>query len=286
MDRVTVVVDGTPAGETAVDWVVEWLRVHEAAGESPPRVDAIAVFDPIPSESVLAGSEFRAVYEAVANAAAARISAASPATEVSAGLRTGQSRLELERASHDTDLLVAGTARRSGGSFYESRPIRIAATSACPTVVVPAGWSARGGASGGVVLGLEATEPQPLVVAFAAEFAESTGATLTAVHVWHVATLVAVVAFAHPGVWESVGGAHRTALDASVRLARQSHPGVEVLERLKEGNAARILAEEAAEADILVVGRRDHHARDDMFIGATTHDLLLSMPCPVVVVPE
>jgi nucleotide-binding universal stress UspA family protein len=282
MDRVVVVVDGTAAGDAAVEWVVDRVRSRHAV--APFAVEVTTVYDPLPKETVLAGQDFRTVYNDAIEAAATRVSDAAPDVAVTAVLRTGQPRTELVRASRDADLFVVGTRRRGtvADSIYGSLAIRLAAASPCPTVVVPAGWSPGGS---GVMVALEGTGQQPAVADFAAREAVAAGEPLTVVHTWSVPTIIAVAAFAHPRVWGAMNELHASALDATVAHVRASSPGLEVHERLKEGNAARILTEDAAGAALLVVGRSDHGAMGDALLGSTSHDVLLAMPCAVAVVP-
>jgi nucleotide-binding universal stress UspA family protein len=280
MDRVVVVVDGTAAGEAAVDWVVDRMRSRRDRFAT----EVTAVYDPLPSESVLAGDTFRRAFADALEAAADRITAAEPEADVIRVLRTGQQRAELSRASRGADLVVMGTSRRAtvADSIYGSLPIRIAAAAPCPVVVVPAAW-ARGTA--GVMVGLEGTGQQPAVVDFAAREASAAGDDLTVVHTWSVPTMIAVAAFAHPRVWGGMLDLHRRALDETVAHVRAGWPDLTVRERLKEGIAARILTEDAVGSSLLVVGRSDHGAVGDALLGSTSHDVLLTMPCAVAVVP-
>jgi nucleotide-binding universal stress UspA family protein len=240
-----------------------------------------AVYDPMPSESVLAGADYRALFVTVLDEAVRRIAAAAPATPVSSDLRTGQARAQLVAASGDADLLVIGTGRSEGG-VYATLPIRVASAARCPVVVVPASWI---GGTGGVLVGLESTEQQPAVVDFAAREAYATGRPLTVAHCWSVPTLVAVAMFAHPGVWARMQELHANALAETLDHVRAGWPELELHQRFKEGAAARILAEEAAGAGLLVVGRHDRATVGDALLGSTSHDLLLSMTCAVAVVP-
>ena len=276
MEKVCVAIDGTASGEAAIDWVIDRSRHTEI------DVVVTAVYDPMPSESVLAGSDYRALFETVLDEGVRRIAAAAPRTTVAADLRTGQARAQLVAASGEADLLVIGTGRSEGGVFA-TLPIRVASAAHCPVVVVPAAWI---GADAGVLVGLESTEQQPAVVDFAAREAQASAQPLTVAHCWSVPTLVAVAMFAHPGVWARMQELHSKALAATLDRVRAARPELELHQRFTEGQAARVLAEEAAGAAMLVVGRHDRSTVGDALLGSTSHDLLIRMPCAVAVVPE
>lgn len=87
-------------------------------------------------------------------------------------------------------------------------------------------------------------------------------------------------------MWASTQQLHENALAESLDHVRAAWPQLELHQRFKEGAAARILAEEAAGAALLVVGRHDRSTVGDTLLGSTSHDLLLSMTCAVAVVPE
>jgi nucleotide-binding universal stress UspA family protein len=275
VEKVCVAIDGTASGEAAIDWVIDRSRHAEL------DVTVTAVYDPMPSESVLAGADYLALFTTVLDEAVRRIAVAKPGVEVRGDLRSGQARAQFIAASTDANLLVIGTGRSEGGA-YATLPIRIASAAHCPVVVVPASWI---GSAGGVLVGLESTEQQPAVVDFAATEATVAGQPLTVAHCWSVPTLVAVAMFAHPGVWARMQELHANALAATLDHVRAGWPQLELHQRFKEGAAARILAEEAAGAGLLVVGRHDRATVGDALLGSTSHDLLLTMPCPVAVVP-
>ena len=268
-------IDGTASGEAAIDWVIDRSRHRDL------DVLVVAVYDPMPSESVLAGADYRSLVTTVVDEAVRRVATAHPGIGVRGELRTGRAREQLVAASGEADLLVIGTGRSDGA--FATLPIRVASTARCPVVVVPAAWI---GPAGGVLVGLESTEQQPAVVDFAAREAQSAAQPLTVAHCWNVPTLVAVAMFAHPGVWARMQELHANALAETLERVRAGWPGLELHQRFKEGSAARILAEEGAGAGLLVVGRHDRATVGDALLGSTSHDLLLSMTSVVAVVPE
>jgi nucleotide-binding universal stress UspA family protein len=293
MEKVIVVVDGTPAGDAAIDWVIERGR------RQPLEVEVTGVFDTLPAELaaasyydaavpelVLPGGEAVAIYEHALSEALRRVRFELPDVEATNVMRVGHVRAELVAASASADLIVVGTQRDTEypGTTYGTAAIRLAAVARCVTVVVPAGWSPAGRV--GVMVGLETTPAQYRVADWAAEEASGRGAELTVEQLWKVPALLSLATLAYPGVWKYVGETHEEALDAALARMRSRWPGLVLHRRLKEGVAAKILAEDAAHSELLVVGRRGTHPVEDALLGSTSHGILLVMPCPVAVVPE
>jgi nucleotide-binding universal stress UspA family protein len=279
MERVVVVVDGTPAAGAAVGWVIA------RAGARPSAVRVLGVADDLPRGSESIAAEVRRAVDAVVAAAVERLLAAVPDCPVTSSVGLGQSRAEIVAASKDADLLVLGTDRGPGQSGWGTTPIRVAAAAACPTVIVPV---ARPGGSGSgvVMIGSDSTEQQPAVVDFALREAGASDAPVTVVNSWHVPTLLAVTMFAHPAVYDSIRNSHLTALERTVDHVRAFSPKTEVRGWLREGITAQVLTDDAERASLLVVGRGGRGAVGELLLGSTSHDLLLTMPCPVAVVPQ
>ena len=60
---------------------------------------------------------------------------------------------------------------------------------------------------------------------------------------------------------------------------------VEIETRLAEGGAARVLTEEAAGADLLVVGSRGLGGFRELLLGSVSRECAQHAPCPVLIVP-
>ena len=61
-------------------------------------------------------------------------------------------------------------------------------------------------------------------------------------------------------------------------------PGLDLRSVLEEGNPAKVLIEQSAGADLLVVGSRGHGGFAGMLLGSVSHHLVAHSKCPVVVV--
>jgi nucleotide-binding universal stress UspA family protein len=66
-------------------------------------------------------------------------------------------------------------------------------------------------------------------------------------------------------------------------LGRDALDAVEV--RAVEGNPAQVLHDEAADADLLVVGSRGRGGFSGLLLGSVSQRLAQHAPCPVVIVP-
>jgi nucleotide-binding universal stress UspA family protein len=71
-----------------------------------------------------------------------------------------------------------------------------------------------------------------------------------------------------------------------MRPWRAKFPGIEVTEQLVTGRAAHHLVDAAADADLLVVGRRIRRHAMSPHTGPVTHAVLHHAASPVAVVPH
>lgn len=67
-----------------------------------------------------------------------------------------------------------------------------------------------------------------------------------------------------------------------------SEPGapVKIVQKVIHGSPAKVLLQEAANADLLVVGSRAHGAVAEALLGSVSHQCVQHASCPVVVVRE
>ena len=94
-----------------------------------------------------------------------------------------------------------------------------------------------------------------------------------------------VASYAVPAPRQSNGswGAAREVLRRSVSEAVSLYPGVSVRTEITEGLAARVLLDDAREADMLVLGRT-HAADPYRGAGPVIRACLRAAPCPVVII--
>ncbi len=95
-----------------------------------------------------------------------------------------------------------------------------------------------------------------------------------------------VASYAVPAPRQSGGswGAAREVLRRSISEAVSLFPGISVRTEIAEGLAARILLDQAADADMLVLGRNSHAPDPYRAAGPVIRVCLRSARCPVVII--
>jgi len=278
VERVIVAVDGGPASRAALDWALA------RAEDVPLSLELTTVVEL--GWSPVGGPEddFQPVYERALAEATRFVAQNVPGVKATGVVRRGVPVDELVRASSAADLLVIGTNKTSAlvGAVHGTLPLRLAAHAHSAVVVVPAGWVAGGNR---VVVGIEddGTMDAPLDVA-AAE-AGRRGVPLELVHAWSIpATLGVDYGAAVP--FDALIEAHEDILGRALARVRADHPTIDASGTLVQGAAAPALVEAAGHAALLVVGTHGRGAVAGLILGSVSHDVLLNMPCPVIVVPR
>ncbi|MFB7469756.1 universal stress protein [Kitasatospora sp. NPDC056184] len=188
------------------------------------------------------------------------------------------------------ELLVLGSRGFGAvaGFLVGSVSQRVLARTDCPVVLVRRGEDEEEAAAGPreVVVGVDPFEGADAVLAHAFEVAERRGLPLRAVYSW---TLPATYQYA--GIAASVDVTGEMLVYAKGELARvvqpwrEKHPGVTVVEEAVNARPAKVLADRAANAELVVIGRRVRRSPLGAHIGAVAHAVLHHVPCPVAVVP-
>jgi len=278
VERVIVAVDGGPASRAALDWALARAR------SAPLLLELTTVVELGWSPADGPDDDFQPAYERALAEAAGYAERSFPDAKITSVVRRGAPVEELVRASADADLLVIGTNKTGPlvGAVYGTLPLRLAAHAKCAVAVIPAGWTAGGDS---VVVGVEddVTVDAPLAVA-AAE-ADTLGLPLTLVHAWSIPATLGVD-FGATVPYEALIEAHGEIMDRAQAKVRLTHPAVAATAQLTQGASAPALVAAAASAAVLVVGTHGRGAVAGLILGSVSHDVLLNMPCPVIVVPR
>lgn len=204
----------------------------------------------------------------------------------------------LAAAADEAEVLVLGSRALSAvtGFLTGSVSMSVLAHARRPVVLVrPEGEgdkvpdpAARSGAQeGDVVLGLDLTGPCDPLVEYAVNAAGVRGAALRVVHTWAPPPVFGYdPAAVDPQHVVELGLREQDALEEAVRPWRATYPQVRVEPRCVADRPAARLVEAAADAALLVVGRRMRGHGGLVHIGPVTHAVLHHARTPVAVVPH
>ena len=131
-----------------------------------------------------------------------------------------------------------------------------------------------------IVVGADGSAASVDALRWAARQAEVTGAVLEAVICWQYPMVFGGAPVLAEIDWLADA---RTALDAAVQGALGERAS-SVTQRAVEGHPARVLLDESAGADLLVVGSRGHGGFAGMLLGSISEHVVAHARCPVVVV--
>ena len=277
-EKVIVAIDGGPGSRAAVDWVLERARTVRLSLELTTVVELGWAPAGGPED------DFHLVYERALSDAGRWLDAAAPTIKRTSVVRRGNPAEELVRASTTADLLVIGSSKTGflSGAVYGTLPLRLAAHTRCPLVVVPVTWTPGGGP---VVAGAEDDGTSNVALDLAAREAERRDVELIIVHAWNIPATIglddgAMIPF------DALREAHEEILARCTARIRDAHPGLQVAAVLEQRAAAPTLVDASRQAALLVVGTHGRGAVAGLILGSVSHDVLLNMPCPIAVVPR
>ena len=136
-----------------------------------------------------------------------------------------------------------------------------------------------------IVAGVDGSESSLAALRWAVRQAELTGATVEAVIAWRYPVLPVPVGPAPAAVIASADfekAADKTVTDA-IHAVAGSGSNVQVRAQAREGNAAQVLIDAAAGADLLVVGSRGHGGFTEALLGSVSQHCVHHAQCPVVI---
>ncbi|MFE1172929.1 universal stress protein [Streptomyces sp. NPDC058773] len=286
-DVITAGVDGTPESLSAILWAAEEARLRRARLR---LLHAWVLLAPEAEPPPAAGPEQNYWPHRMVDEAAAAVRARVPDLPVDEVLVAKDPQEALRAAAEQSDLLVLGSKDLGPVARYALGELGLwlVAHTATPTVLVRARQdAAAGAASGEVMVGVSLHEPCESLLAFAFESAARRGVALRAVHGQHLPSYAynrggGVEPIAAEGAAEDA----REELLAALRPWQEKFPEVRVDDRVVLESPAPALLHSAAEAGLLVVGRRHRHHLTGARIGHVVQAIVHHAPCPVAVVPH
>jgi nucleotide-binding universal stress UspA family protein len=204
-------------------------------------------------------------------------------------------------AARDAELLALGSRGLSGisGFLVGSVALSVVAHTTRPVVLVRAGEQEQDehlrDASGrpstsspyrDVLLGLALARPSDALIEFAFDAALRRTTGLRVIHGWNLPPYYYYGAAIDPRLNAELAEQETGALDEALRPWREKYPTVHVTARAAVGPAADHLIDAAADASLVVVGRRNRGVPIGAHIGPVTHAVLHHAAAPVAVVPH
>jgi nucleotide-binding universal stress UspA family protein len=139
-----------------------------------------------------------------------------------------------------------------------------------------------------IVVGVDGSDAAQAALRFALHEARLRGAAVRAVAAWHAPVAVYEGAYATPdtGLLGELADETGQTLARAVEAAAGIAPDVKVEMIVREGAPAAVLLEEAADADLLVLGSRGLGGFRGLLLGSVGQQCTHHAPCPVVIVPH
>src|SRR3954447_17900814 len=139
-----------------------------------------------------------------------------------------------------------------------------------------------------IVVGTDGSDSSRAALCWAAQQARHTGATLRAVYAWDVPPVsglaLGFVPEPDPDVTATAG--REVSKKVTDMLTASGYTDVPVEIRVLQGHAAQALLDEAADASLIVVGRRGVGGFAAAVMGSVSRYVSAHAPVPVVVIPH
>ncbi|MFB8754412.1 universal stress protein [Streptomyces nigra] len=284
---VTVGMNGSPESDAAVRWAAREAELRGGA-----CVDLVHVEEWLehPPRHVSTTEERRAWAESILLDAAEEVRRTRPSLEVRTRRVRGFPSLALVDASGESDMLVIGSRGLGGaaGFFLGSTAAATISEARVPVILVRAqgqeAESPHHAAQGPVVVGVDIRQPCEPLLAFAAAEAAYRGCALLVVHTLSLPPILGYAPSLHPDLVQEMLTEATDALERETRAWRDTYPSVTIDARALLGHPALQVPRLAADAALVVVGRRVRDDKGGMHIGPVTHAVLHHVKSPVAVI--
>ncbi|MGW2559399.1 universal stress protein [Streptomyces sp. NPDC001514] len=284
----TAGMDGSPESLAAAEWaadeaVLRKVPLYLVNSEEWPLSAAVPVAGPT--------EQLRWV-DRMLNETADDLRRRRPGLEVTTRRLAGRPAAALSVEAGDADVLVLGSRGLSGFMGFLVGSVSMATISATeqPVVLVRAPKRpdepppVHTGPYRDVVVGVDIHQSCDELLGFAFDEAARRDCALRAVHGWTFTTALGYAPTLDPGVQRDMEREVARTLSGLLMPWRQRFPSVKVVEKTLNGSPAQQLLDSAANADLVVIGRRIRRAPLGAHIGPIAHAVLHHCATPVAVV--
>ncbi|MGW1884587.1 universal stress protein [Streptomyces sp. NPDC001970] len=286
--HVTVGVDGSPEGLAAAEWAADEALLRKVPlclvnSDEWPMSAAVPVAGPT--------EQLRWV-DRMLDEAADDLRRRRPTLEITTRRLCGRPAAALSVEAGRADMLVLGFRGLSGFAGFLIGSVGVATISATeqPVVLVRAPRQpdepppVHTGPYRDLVVGVDIHQSCDKLLAFAFDEAARRDCALQAVYAWKVAPLLRYAPNADPGIEREMARQFAGALGDLLAPWRERFPSVKAVERTLIGAPAQQLVESAADADLVVVGRRIRRTPLGAHIGPVAHGVMHHCAAPIAVV--
>jgi nucleotide-binding universal stress UspA family protein len=138
--------------------------------------------------------------------------------------------------------------------------------------------------AGRIVVGCDGSPAGAAALGWAADMAESTGATVEVIAAWQWPTGYGAGPMIPTG-YDPSGDASRIVGEA-IETAGAAHPGVAFVPTVVEGHPATVLVDASRGAELLALGSRGHGELGGLLLGSVAGHCAAHAHCPVLVLRQ
>lgn len=281
-ERMVVAWDRSDESRAATEWALQ-RATHCGDNAELVLIHVVNPVSLVPGKT-LGPHEFDDAAQAVRDEAE-RIGGRAPALRVTGEALLGDPLEALRRYTDPNTLVVVGTQPRSHPHFRFSWALgtRLAASALGPVAIAPAEVS---GDRHGIAAGVDGSEASLRAALFAASEARLRGVGLHLIHAWK-----------EPPVWqeeyefdenirEQLDEQHESLLRDAADLVQHAFPDLELTAETVHERVVPALLGSSPLPEVVVVGTRNRSALNRFMLGSATHELILNLDVPVIVVGD
>lgn len=136
--------------------------------------------------------------------------------------------------------------------------------------------------AGRIVVGVDGSEPSKKALRWAARIGTAIGAPITAVMTWTVSPVYGDTYF--PDNWDPKGDAAQVLTDTVDAAFEGIERPADIDMVVAQGQPTKVLLDEGADAEMIVVGSRGHGGFTGLLLGSVSSSVAAHAKCPVLVV--